>query len=373
MLTRIRQIHGLVSTARAVRAQCGKPILTQALECLRLLRGRGRLGPSEYYDYRLYDDNLHDWASKSRFVGQRGLNCLYELLVDGHWEIVSHDKLTLDALMRAHGFPLPRLLGVYHPGGRRVTVAPVLRDSAALAAFLTHEVQYPFYAKPAHGIYGRRNFRVDAIDRAAGRLLLGDGESIDVAQFGERLGNPSGMGYLFQEVLRPHPEIAALTGGRLCGARIYVVVTPDGPKLHRAVWKIASGANAIDNFQHGASGNLLADIDRKTGEVVRIIGGTGAGLRENPPHPDTGATIVGFRLPEWREIVDLVLRAATVLPGYFAQGWDIALCDRGPVLLEVNMVGDVDLPQFAGARGFLDDSLVELCRERARRLKKPPL
>jgi len=43
------------------------------------------------------------------------------------------------------------------------------------------------------------------------------------------------------------------------------------------------------------------------------------------------------------------------MSGMGIQGWDIALSDRGPLLMEVNFLGDLDLLQLAEARGVADD------------------
>jgi hypothetical protein len=37
------------------------------------------------------------------------------------------------------------------------------------------------------------------------------------------------------------------------------------------------------------------------------------------------------------------------------QAWDIALAERGPVLVEVNIGGDFNLPQLAHAKGLMDE------------------
>ncbi|MGL1664087.1 sugar-transfer associated ATP-grasp domain-containing protein, partial [Vibrio parahaemolyticus] len=65
----------------------------------------------------------------------------------------------------------------------------------------------------------------------------------------------------------------------------------------------------------------------------------------NEPHPDTGAAIVGTDIPDWPRLIDLVQAAALVFPGIRTQSWDVALTDQGPVLLEVNYGGDLNLGQ----------------------------
>jgi hypothetical protein len=109
---------------------------------------------------------------------------------------------------------------------------------------------------------------------------------------------------------------------------------------------------------------MLGAVDIGTGKVVRAIAGVGLEQRVNPKHPLTGADIVGFTLPNWTAVVDLVRDAQKAFPGFICPGWDIALCANGPKILEVNAFGDIDLSQHAYRRGFLDAELLALLRER---------
>jgi glutathione synthase/RimK-type ligase-like ATP-grasp enzyme len=60
-------------------------------------------------------------------------------------------------------------------------------------------------------------------------------------------------------------------------------------------------------------------------------------------------------LPEWTALTALCLKAARAFPGLRMQAWDIALTERGPVLVEVNVGGDFNLPQLAHGSGLMDE------------------
>lgn len=158
----------------------------------------------------------------------------------------------------------------------------------------------------------------------------------------------------------PHSEIRARCGDRVSGVRIHVFLSNDGPIICRAIWKINVGSRDSDNFEHGLSGNLLAAVDHHSGVVERVISGIGLKQLESIDHPLTKMPLKGFRLPYWEATANLVLRAAVAFPGYICQGWDIAICESGPVLLELNGVGDIDLSQHSHRRGFLDPEFTTL-------------
>jgi hypothetical protein len=153
--------------------------------------------------------------------------------------------------------------------------------------------------------------------------------------------------------LRQAPALADLFGPRLWSVRLLVFHGATGPVIHRAVAKIATGTNAADNFWR--PGNMLGAIEVETGTIWRVVSGTGAGLSINPSHPDTRQPILGIEIPGWVKIKELVQAAAPVFAGVRTQSWDIALTVSGPVFLEVNFGGDLNLAQLATGQGALDE------------------
>jgi hypothetical protein len=134
--------------------------------------------------------------------------------------------------------------------------------------------------------------------------------------------------------------------------RVIVLVASTGPLIHRAVAKIATGQNPADNFWR--RGNMLGAIDLATGRIARVVQGTGAEMVIDRVHPDTCRPITGTPIPDWESLTALATTAAALLPGIRTQSWDIALTDAGPVPLEVNFGGDLNLTQLALAACVLD-------------------
>src|SRR5690606_10909580 len=69
-------------------------------------------------------------------------------------------------------------------------------------------------------------------------------------------------------------------------------------------------------------------------------------------HPDTGVCFEGFTLPYWNDTTNLVLRAHQAFPELGVIGWDVAITEQGPVLIEANHAWDINLLQVAHRRGF---------------------
>jgi hypothetical protein len=62
-------------------------------------------------------------------------------------------------------------------------------------------------------------------------------------------------------------------------------------------------------------------------------------------HPLTGAAIFGRKIPRWEEVLDLARRTHAVFSDHVAIGWDIAVLEGGPALVEGNKSPDLDIIQ----------------------------
>lgn len=339
--------------------QSGRTLGALLLELLKLRFGRGRIGAAEYFDFRLYMNDL-TLDQKRAFGGYRTEAILEEILIDDYARFLSLDKISMYVLLAGFELPIPTIRAVYR--SQRPGSLLTLDSPQALASYLETPGSLPVYVKPSFGGYGRGNTLVAAYDQ--GNLILGDGTRIEPHIFCRSLDDRGGLGWILQEPLVSHSEISELCGNKLSGVRVHSFLSSNGPVITNAIWKVNSGSKDSDNFCDGESGNLAAALDIASGEVIRVISGMGLNQLVNVRHPQTGAQLVGFRIPYWKEIVSLVHDAHLAFPGYICPGWDIAVCDDGPKILEINYFGDIDLPQRAYHKGFVDEVLLSLMRNR---------
>lgn len=336
-----------------------RTVLSLLLEAVRLRRGAGRLGLTEYIDFRLYQNDL-SFQEKSTFCGWRMQAVLEQILVDDHSTFLSLDKLTMYSLFRGYGLPTPAIRAVYR--AQKPQPCRSLGSPQALAEYLRDPANLPVYLKPSFGSYGRGNILVKGSD--GDQLILGDSSKVPADRFAESIDDGRTLGWILQEPLTPHARIAEVCGNKISGVRIHTFLAADGPQLVKAIFKINVGGRDSDNFQHGASGNMLATLDIETGKVTRVVTGTGLRQKTVLTHPVTGAALVGFQLPYWREVLELVREGQLALPGFICPGWDIAICDDGPRILEANAFGDLDLSQHSYRAGFLDARFLHLMKSR---------
>ncbi|MCL4743912.1 MAG: hypothetical protein KJZ83_00705 [Burkholderiaceae bacterium] len=357
------RIARLIEALRRAREASGKPMLRQLAEIVALRRGRGALGIGEYFEFQLFDDERYTSEQKREFAGWRTKYPLHDALDLPAWKAFSIEKSTFDTFARGAGLPTPKLHAVYSERPRLVRHGRWIRSTGELESFLRRDLQYPAFAKPAVSQWGQGAHVLHRVDTLRDTLTIDRQSTREVADFAREIASKAG-GYLFQELLRPEPAIAELTGGGLCTLRIVVLNGgAGGPRMHRALWKLSAKGNVQDNFHHGESGNLLAKVDLASGRVIHLIQGGWPWPQQTDRHPDTGRVMIGFEIPHWRDAVALTLEAATAFPGARLQGWDVALTDRGPVLLEINTPMDADLVQLASGQGLWDADFDAFYRE----------
>ncbi len=124
-----------------------------------------------------------------------------------------------------------------------------------------------------------------------------------------------------------------------------------------AAARIGSGKTIADNFHQGGTGVL---VDLEKGQLV----GNAIDKRLNEsPYSIAGVKVDGYEIPYWNEIREMVLKAALVNDKIHMVGWDVAITENGPLIIEGNRGPGFDLVQVLlkkGTKYMLDDLLAEV-------------
>lgn len=347
----------LLEYASSANRLTGKSYLRQWSEMVKLATGSRRLGLEEYYELEVFDDKSYPGALKSDCVGWRASAQIDQALNRNYWRATANDKVLNYALLQQYGLPAPETVATFSPEKRRVGHERSLATQAELEEFLANGLVYPVFIKPIHGSYGRGTFLLTAYDAATRQFTDIHGHQVAMRELVEACMTRQYSGMLFQKPLQPHPQVRALIGPTTSCVRVIVAVAPTGPRIHLTFWKVARAHNITDNFHMGATGNLLAAINKETGVVERVVTGLWPGGKEVTQHPDTQQTLLGQALPDWQQAMDLCLSAASHFPGLKLQHWDVAFCAEGPVLMELNTEADLGVPQLLGRRPFIDQTI----------------
>jgi hypothetical protein len=185
-------------------------------------------------------------------------------------------------IMKGSCLPVPDLIAIA-ASGRAVLGIPNLVQPGSMAALLRRPQLYPLFMKEVGGKYSLSVISTDGYDDARDEVVLLDGTRHSPDALAGTLTAPGG--HLVQRRLRQAPALAELFGPRLWSVRLLALDSPSGTEIHSAVAKIATGTNPADNYCR--PGNMLGAIELETGTIWQDVSGTGAGLSNNPSHPNT--------------------------------------------------------------------------------------
>jgi hypothetical protein len=203
------------------------------------------------------------------------------------------------------------------------------------------------FVKVANGRGGRG---AERWDRVRARVFASpDGKELSSGDLRDRLEERARKQPLIvQRRLEPHPGLLDLTTGALPTLRITTCLDEHGdPEIVSAVFRMSIGTNrTVDNLHAGgiASGVSLNDGTLSAASNL----GMDASLGWLEEHPDTRATIVGRKLPLWEQTKALAIQAQRAFDDRVLVGWDVAITDDGPVVVEGNSSPDLDITQRFG-------------------------
>jgi alpha-L-glutamate ligase-like protein len=269
-------------------------------------------------------------------MNHRNTQCVLDLnprhlfpLVDG--------KRKMRDLCRGIGVPTPEIYAA-------LAAHSALRHLPRLLA------QRPdFVVKPNRGAGGRGILVITGRD--GDHFLRHNGQRLELGAIRQHVSSiisglfslgGHGDEALIQQRVIPHPAFERISYQGIPDVRVLLYKQVPVMAMLRLPTRLSGGRA---NLHQGGIG---AGVDLDTGVTCRAV----LRNRVTERHPDTGASVVGFQVPCWPEILDMARRVSqAVQMGYL--GVDIVL-DRaqGPLLLEANARPGLAI-QIANGQGLL--------------------
>ena len=194
----------------------------------------------------------------------------------------------------------------------------------ALREFVSKRQRVIF--KPNRGSFGRGVF---AYEREENRI-------------DEVFAEISGQGYLCEDCIVQHPEMARLTSASVNSIRVLTLKENGKVKIIDTTLKIGGGSDVCDNQRRGG---LAASVDIETGVVLTPAYDMKG--ESHLVHPASGEQIIGFEVPLWEELKSFITDGALNSAKYPIRGWDVAITPDGPCVIEYNTCPGPLLNQIA--------------------------
>ena len=159
---------------------------------------------------------------------------------------------------------------------------------------------------------------------------------------------------IFESVVHQTKQFSGFNESSVNTVRFMTALYPDGSvKIIATFIKIGRAGKCVDNA--GGGGNVDVCVDTETGEIKYAIQYDGwRNIKEIEKHPDSGNQLNGVIIENWEAIKADVIKYQQAFPYCKAAGWDIAITDEGPVVIEVNDSWD-RTGQYFIRRGWRDE------------------
>lgn len=136
---------------------------------------------------------------------------------------------------------------------------------------------------------------------------------------------------IVEEAIVQVDEMAAFHPSSVNTVRVPTLVKDGEVHIFGPFFRMGRGESIVDN---AGSGGVFANVDSDTGICFTMgVDEVGASYLR---HPDSGLTIPGFQIPQWDEALSLAKKLALKVEGARYVGWDLALTERGWVVVEGN-------------------------------------
>jgi hypothetical protein len=254
--------------------------------------------------------------------------------IDLSYDVLIKDKFVAYSLFGSNNIPIVETIGLVNSSGIR------FRDGKLAPLETLLKRQEPFVLK---------NVILEAgtgflLCRPKGTTLLINNIELSMDDFRRRIGSCK---WVMQPILKAHEAIRAVNSSALNTTRIVTVLDRERPVFLSGFQAFATGSMEIDSWSDGA---IYVGLDYH-GSCLRGNGFSHpsvTGKTISVAHPGSGILFDGYHVPFLREAVDICTRAHVYLYNSFIIGWDIAITDDGPLVLEANEKPGMSAVQCVG-------------------------
>jgi len=142
--------------------------------------------------------------------------------------------------------------------------------------------------------------------------------------------------YIFQNELIQHTHLLNLNPGCLNTLRIDTYTNNNNnSKVMSSFLRMGVNESFVDNV---SSGGIFVGVNINNGRLFKNAYSdfTHGRAKTFSYHPLTEKIFNDFQIPFFPEALDLAIKAAQLIPGLKLIGWDIAITETGPILIEGN-------------------------------------
>ena len=293
-----------------------------------LYRAKG-LTPEEYYEFGF---EKRSEAFRRDFLGLNEQRYYLDLLNPLKYFSLARNKFMAHKMLENTGVRTSVLYCYYQSEARYPENPECVCDPAGVLRILKTKDVQSCVIKTTESSHGDNVWVIQNIDYQENDAVLTrfDGQQLLLSSV---LGDEP---LIFESVVHQTEQFAAFNASSVNTVRFMTALYPDGSaKVIATFIKIGRAGRCVDNA--GGGGNVDVCVDVATGEIRYAIQFDGwRHVQDIDTHPDSGNPLNGVVIENWESIKAEVIRFQQAFPYCKVAGWDIAITDEGPVVIEVN-------------------------------------
>lgn len=295
---------------------------------LNIYRRKG-LTTDEYYDFE-FEKQSEEF--RQTFLGLNEQRYYLDYLNPVKYYSLARNKYLAHKILENTGIRKSTLYCYYQPEGKIIESDEIANNLDDVCRILKAKSVTECVFKTTESSHGDNVYVVKHLEYETNdcKLTLFNNE---VLKLSEVLYH---VPIIFESIVRQTAQFDSFNVSSVNTIRFMTALYPDNKaRLIASFIKIGRKGKCVDNA--GGGGNVDACIDMGTGIMKYAIQFDGLGkAMEITHHPDSGTLLEGVKIEKWNDIVEQVLHFQECFPYCKAAGWDIAITDEGPVVIEVN-------------------------------------
>lgn len=287
------------------------------------------LTADEYYDFEF---EKQDVAFRQSFLGLNEQRYYLDYLNPLRYYSLARNKYLTHMVLENTGVRMAEFFCYYQPEARYITSDECASSLREVIQILKSKDVESCVIKTTESSHGDNVWVINHIDYQEDDAILArfDGKELQLSSI---LGQEA---LIFEGIVHQTRQFAAFNESSVNTVRFMTTLWPDGTARVIATWfKVGRAGRCVDNAGNG--GNVDAAIDVETGRIYNVVEFNGwRHTKEIERHPDSFSQLNGIVIDNWPFIKKEVERFQQAFPYCKAAGWDIAITDEGPVVVEVN-------------------------------------
>lgn len=294
-----------------------------------LLHKTALVSKKEYTNYQFYNA---DKSFRDSFLSMGRAWQLWDVLNPKNYACLARDKYLSHCLLRNLQIPKSDLYIYYNPQLATNTEKLAFNYDGVVSIIKKLNIKQCVIKPSQDSAHGQGVVVCNDIEILDNKCLIKkyDGEIVELKNILRE------QPLLFESIVKQNHQFASFNQSSVNTVRMMTALYPNNEvKVIASFIKIGRAGSCVDNA--GSGGNVDCAIDITSGRLYNVLEfNSWEDIKSITHHPDSKTQIEGCYIENWEAIVKQVCDYQARIPQLKVIGWDIAITDDGPIVIEIN-------------------------------------